>query len=81
MRFERVEVECYSGYKVNERPVALTFRGKRHRVSKILDRWYEGGKTSEDPTLDYFEIRTDTGEVLLLRYNSLFDAWCVCHSD
>jgi len=43
MPYEKVEVECYSGYKANERPVAVEFEERRWEVSEIIDRWYEGG--------------------------------------
>lgn len=47
METEVVFVECYSGYKVNERPRAFVFRGKRRVVTDILDRWYEGEPTRD----------------------------------
>jgi hypothetical protein len=39
--YEPVQIECYSGYRSNERPIAFTFQGCRQEVSEILDRWYE----------------------------------------
>src|SRR5208283_1433261 len=72
---ERVAVECYSGYKANERPLAFTFEGRRWEVEEIVDRWYEGGLRAEDPQVDYFKVRTVGGSLFLLRYVSLFDAW------
>lgn len=43
MSYEKIAVECYSGHKANERPVAFTFQGRHWEVAEILDRWYEGG--------------------------------------
>ena len=77
MPYERVEVECYSGYRVNERPVAFIFQNRRWEVDEIIDRWYEGGQRPSQPALDYFKVRTSEGRVFLLRYNSLFDAWAI----
>jgi hypothetical protein len=77
MDFEVIKVECYSGYKVNERPVAFTYKGKRWEVDDIIDRWYEGNIESGQPAMDYFKVRTTEGKEFLLRYNSLFDAWAV----
>ncbi|HNT56568.1 MAG TPA: hypothetical protein PKL99_01705 [Syntrophales bacterium] len=77
METEVVFVECYSGYKVNERPRAFVFRGKRRIVADILDRWYEGGTGPGRPPLDYFKIRTEEGEDYILCYHSLFDRWAV----
>ncbi len=75
MDFEQITVECYSGYKANERPIAFNYRDRRCRVAEIIDRWYEGGMEPGRPALDYFKVRTEAGDVYILRYNSLFDAW------
>jgi hypothetical protein len=77
MIFETIQVECYSGYRVNERPVAFTWRDKRREITKIIDRWYEGGRSAKAPCLDYFKVSTGEGEEFILRYNSLFDAWAI----
>ena len=77
MNYEQILVECYSGYKVNERPVAFTHCGRRFEVIEILDRWYEGGIDAGRPAIDYFKVRTSDGQVFILRYLSLFDAWSV----
>ena len=77
VKYEQIQVECYSGYKVNERPTAFTYQGCRWEISEILDRWYEGGLNAGCPATDYFKVRTADGQVFLLRYLSLFDAWSV----
>jgi len=81
MHFVKVAVECYSGHKVSERPLAFAFRERRYEVAEIVDRWYEGGRSADRPVQDYFKIRTSGGEDFLLRYNSLFDAWSVAVTD
>jgi len=77
MPYESIDVECYSGYRANERPVAFTFQDRRWQVEEIIDRWYEGEVQANEPALDYFKVRTVEGRVFLLRYNSLFDAWSI----
>jgi len=77
MIFDTIQVECYSGYRANERPLAFTWQGKRRKVKKIVDRWYEGGRSAKIPSLYYFKVVTNEGEEFILRYNSLFDAWAV----
>lgn len=77
MNYEQIQVECYSGYKANERPIAFTYHGRRLKISEIIDRWYEGGVKPDQPVIDYFKVRTSEGQVFLLRYLSLFDAWSV----
>jgi len=77
MKFEPASVECLSGYRVNERPVAFTHRSRRYEIDEILDRWYEGGRDPGRPVLDYFKVRTRGRDVVLLRYSALFDAWSI----
>ena len=77
MHYERVDVECYSGFKTNERPVAFTYQGRRQEVAQIIDRWYEGGLDPTQPEIDYFKIKTTDGQVFILRYLSFFDAWSI----
>jgi hypothetical protein len=77
MMFDTIQVECYSGYRANERPLAFTWRGERRVVKEIADRWYEGGRSAKEPSIDYFKVVTDHDEEFILRYNSLFDAWAV----
>jgi len=77
MKYEVIDVKCYSGYKFNERPQSFTFRNRTLEVSRIVDRWYEGGPEANRPALNYFKIHTGDGEEFILRYNSLFDAWGV----
>ena len=77
MPYQRIEVECYSGYRQNERPVAFSFQGRRWEVAEVIDRWYEGRLRSNQPALDCYKVRTTEGRVFMLRYNSLFDAWAI----
>jgi len=70
MNYEQVDVECYSGHKANERPIAFTYHGHRLEISEIMDRWYEGSVNVGRPQIDYFKIRTADGQVFLLRYLS-----------
>jgi len=49
MPYEKIHVECFSGYKANERPVAFTLQGRRWEVAEILDRWYEGSLETGKP--------------------------------
>ena len=42
---KRVQVETYSGYKADERPVRVTIDGQANKVAEIEDRWYSPGAT------------------------------------
>jgi hypothetical protein len=75
--WEPALVECYSGYKANERPVAFMFEGCRREVSETLDRWYEGGMKPDAPVIDYFKVKTSEANVFILRYDIQSDEWAI----
>jgi hypothetical protein len=77
MDYEQIQVEFYSGYKAIVRPLVFEYQEQRWEVEEILDRWYEGGLDASKPEISYFKVRTSDGQVFLLRYLSLFDAWSV----
>lgn len=75
--YDLIQVECYSGYKANERPVAFLYQGERREIQEIVDRWYEGGLDADRPVIGYFKVQTTDGKFYLLRYLSVFNAWSV----
>ena len=77
MGYEKIFVECRSGYKVNEYPVAFDFKGGRKEVTEILDRWYQGGLDPETQTIDYFKVKTDDGSTFILMYAGHLDQWFI----
>ena len=77
MNFERIQVECYSGYKLNERPTAFTYHGHRREIREIVDRWYEGDMDPTRPEVIYFKIKTTEDGIFILRYLSLFASWSI----
>ncbi|OPY18604.1 MAG: hypothetical protein A4E74_00542 [Syntrophus sp. PtaB.Bin075] len=77
MEYERIQVECHSGYRINEYPVSFTFQGRRWNVSEILDRWYEGGSDSQRPVIDYFRVKTGEDRVFILMYAGHLDEWFI----
>ena len=77
MKFEKIFVTAYSGYKCNERPVSFLFRGKEHTVDEIIDRWYQATARPNEPKMEYYKVKTADGETCILRYNGLFDVWSI----
>jgi hypothetical protein len=63
-----LRVECYAGYKGDERPTRIFFRGQIADITKIEDRWYSPGFT-------YFRVLTSTGERYVLRHQEAQDLW------
>jgi hypothetical protein len=55
-------VECYSGSAYGERPMALTWQGRRYSIREILSQ----GRT---PLVKWFRIQTDAGDLFELSYN------------
>lgn len=63
-----LKVNCLSGYKANERPVSFSIGEKEFQVKEILDRWY-------GPDYAYFKVKTDVGNIYILKYNEQKDHW------
>ncbi|MBN1829939.1 MAG: hypothetical protein JW884_12460 [Deltaproteobacteria bacterium] len=77
MKFESIDVQCYSGYKINETPRSFIYRNRRRTIVEIPDRWYEGGRDWKIMGTDFFKVTTDTGETFIIRYQGLLDRWSV----
>lgn len=56
-----LRVECYAGYKAEERPVRFQLDGHDHMVEQVLDQWHS-------PDATYFKVRSDDGNVYVLRH-------------
>jgi hypothetical protein len=65
---EAVSVECYSGARYAERPVALTWRGERLSVESVERAW----QTPDGPA---FTVRVADGRSLELIYDVSQDRW------
>lgn len=61
-------VQCYSGYRADERPVRFTLRGREFQVDEVDDRWYS-------PAASYFRVRADDGNFYVLRHDEVQDSW------
>ncbi len=57
----RVQVECYSGRKADERPVRFRLDGHEYLVEEVLDQWH-------GPEHSFFKVRADDGQVYVLRH-------------
>jgi hypothetical protein len=63
-----VHVECYAGYKGDERPVRLQIDDEMLEVAELEDRWYSPGAT-------YFRVRLLNGERYVVRREDAQDIW------
>ena len=55
-----LRVECYSGWRADERPVRFWLDDHGYFVEEILDQWYS-------PDAMFFKVRADDGNDYILR--------------
>lgn len=63
-----IRVECYAGYRADERPEAFWLQRRRIGVREILDRWL-----GEDHA--YFKVTGDDGVRYILRRDDRCGHW------
>ena len=67
-----LRVECYSGYRADERPLCFTFAGNadapKYEVTDVLDEWYGVG-------YQCFKVRANDGNIYILRHQIDEDCW------
>ncbi len=66
-----LKVECYAGYRADERPLRFTPQtrdGRTYEVKEVLDQWYGMGYRC-------FKVRADDNNVYILRHQQEQDLW------
>lgn len=63
-----IHVECYAGYKADERPVRLQLGEQMVDIADVEDRWYSPGAT-------FFRVKLTNGERYVLRREDAQEAW------
>ncbi len=63
-----IRVECYAGYRADQRPERFVLRGRVFEVDLVDDQWYS-------PEAIYFRVRADDGNFYVLRHDEVQDAW------
>ncbi len=61
-------VECYAGYKADQRPVRFTLGGKTLEVEEVEDQWYS-------PSATYFRLRAADGNRYILKHDESAERW------
>ena len=56
----KLEVDCYSGRKADERPVRFRLAEHEYLVEEILDQWY-------GPQDAFYKVRASDGNLYILR--------------
>lgn len=63
-----VEVECYAGYKGDERPLRVRLGERVEEVVRVEDRWYSPGET-------FFRVVMRSGDRYILQRRDAQDVW------
>jgi len=63
-----MRVECYAGYRADQRPIRFTLRGRTFEIIEVEDQWYS-------PDAIYFRVRTEDGDYFVLRHDEPQDVW------
>jgi hypothetical protein len=63
-----VEVQTYSGYKADERPLRFRLGDRWLAVEEVVDRWY-------DPDATYFRVRAEDGSFYVLKHSEPHEIW------
>ena len=65
-------VECYAGYRADERPRRFSFPGeagaRMYEVQEVLDQWYGVGYRC-------FKVRAQDGNIYIIRHQEVEDRW------
>jgi hypothetical protein len=68
MAMNEIRVQCYAGFKADERPQKFTLGGRDFIVDAVDDQWYS-------PAAIYFRVRADDGNYYVLRHDEVQDFW------
>lgn len=63
-----IHVECYSGYRADERPLRFSLGEATLEIQNIEDRWYS-------PDATHFRVKASDGNLYILRHDHGQDSW------
>jgi hypothetical protein len=63
-----MRVECYAGYRADERPLRFALRGHEYQVSELDGRWFSPGAS-------FFRVLAHDGNYYVLRHDEVQDSW------
>ncbi len=70
-----IDVECYSGYKADQRPKCFYLNNMKIDIKEIIDQWNEAGRNYDSPVSDYFKVRTPDDKQFILKHEIDHDRW------
>jgi hypothetical protein len=63
-----LKVECYAGYRADQRPLRFSLGENTFEVENVEDQWY--GRTAI-----YFRVLANDGNTYVLRHDEEGDVW------
>ena len=63
-----VEVQCYAGYRADERPISFILDDRKYIIEHIIDRW-------RSPEFEFFKVSADDDKVYLLKHDMRRHEW------
>ena len=69
-----LSVKCYSGFRLNERPLSFFLDDREFTVMDIEGSWFEEDEAGR-ARLACFRVRADDGDLYLLSYDEYTDTW------
>ena len=75
--WQAVKVQCYCGYKGEETPLSFQIGGKRYKIKRVLEEWYEGERYDNIVMKRVFRVVIKGGDCYILAYDNLTDEWYV----
>ena len=63
-----IHVECYAGYRAEQRPLRFTLGQRIIEVDEIVDQWY-------GPDYRYFKLKSNDGGIYILRHEETTGRW------
>jgi hypothetical protein len=63
-----IRVECYAGYRADQRPLRFLLCGRLFEIREVEDQWYSPGAI-------YFRVRAEDGNFYVLRHDEIQDVW------
>lgn len=74
MTAEKIDVTCYSGYRLNEKPIKFIYKGKEYLVEEILERSVYESIDGKDRRLT-FRLRCRDKKIFSIYYDFCRDEW------
>jgi hypothetical protein len=71
---KRIEVNCYSGHRGEERPLSFIYIDKSFRVVDILERRLEEDQSSRERRR-FYKIKANDGKIYTLIHMEVKNEW------